>query len=80
MPSDFDITQLATTLIRFTGLLCIIGGAALLLIRGISAWGRLPWSYIGSFVRESVIAPSVSIVIGCILLLLAGRLGGWISK
>ncbi|MGB0370159.1 MAG: hypothetical protein ACPGN3_02320 [Opitutales bacterium] len=80
MPADLDAPQLATLILKIVGFLCVLGGVGLLLIRVINAWGRLPWSYIGSFVREALVAPLVFIILGCILFGCAKILGTWLSK
>ena len=80
MPTEFDAPQFASLILRIVGFLCALGGLGLLLTRIINAWGRLPWSYLGSFVQEALVAPIVFILLGSILFGFAKGLGMWLSK
>ena len=72
--------QFATIIVRSIGFFLMICGAGLLFVRGINAIGRLPWSYIGSFIREALVAPIVFIFLGAIVFGCAKKIGGWLGR
>ena len=72
--------QFATIIVRSVGFVFVVCGLTLLTVRGINAIGRLPWSYIGSFVREALVAPAIFVIVGGLIFVLAKTLGGWLGK